>query len=63
MEVLLSSVISVVGVLLGLMFLWLRSDIKALRSDMKTLRSEVVATLKDHGERLARLEALLQRSL
>ncbi|MDE0368749.1 MAG: hypothetical protein OXI84_01265 [bacterium] len=56
MEALLSSVISVVGVLLGLMFLWLRSDIK-------TLRSEVVATLKDHGERLARLEALLQRGL
>lgn len=48
---------------MGLMFLWLRSDIKALRSDMKTLRSEVVATLKDHGERLARLEALLQRGL
>ena len=59
MEALLSSVISVVGILLGLMFLWLRSDIKALRSDV----SEVVATLKDHGERLARLEALLQRGL
>ncbi|MYF84074.1 MAG: hypothetical protein F4176_08185 [Acidimicrobiia bacterium] len=59
MEALLSSVISVVGVLLGLMFLWLRSDIKALRSVV----SEVVATLKDHGERLARLEALLQRGL
>ena len=59
MEALLSSVISVVGVLLGLMFLWLRSDIKALRSVV----SEVVSTLKDHGERLARLEALLQRGL
>lgn len=44
---------------MGLMFLWLRSDIKALRSDMKVLRSEVVTTLRDHGERLARLEALL----
>lgn len=63
MEALLSSVISVVGVLLGLMFLWLRSDIKGIRSDMKALRSEVVTTLHDHGERLARLEALLQRGM
>ena len=63
MEALLSSVISVVGVLLGLMFLWLRSDIKGLRSDMRSLRSEVVTTLQDHGERLARLEALLHKGM
>lgn len=63
MEALLWSVISVVGVLLGLMFLWLRSDIKALRSDMKALRSEVVTTLQGHGERLARLEALLHKGV
>ena len=44
---------------MGLMFFWLRSDIKALQSDV----SDVVATLKDHGERLARLEALLQRGV
>ena len=30
---------------MGLVFLWLRSDIKALRSDV----SEVVATLKDRA--------------
>ena len=45
------------------MFLWLRSDIKALRSDIKELRSEVVNNLRDHGERLARLEAPFQRGL
>ena len=48
---------------MGLMFLWLRSDIKGLRSDMRSLRSEVVTTLQDHGERLARLEALLHKGM
>jgi hypothetical protein len=58
--------ISLVGVLVGVVFVLLRADIKNLRAEFNGFRSdtdrrfgEELATLKQHGERLARLETLV----
>ena len=65
--------ISLVGGLVGVVFVLLRADIKNLRADLNGLRGEfnefrsdmnrrfdeVLATQKEHGERLSRLETLV----
>ncbi|MDE0352337.1 MAG: hypothetical protein OXM57_06570 [bacterium] len=65
--------ISLVGGLVGVVFVLLRADIKNLRADLNGLRGEfnefrsdtnrrfgeVLATQKEHGERLSGLETLV----
>lgn len=66
MNVVASVLISVVGGLLGVVFILLRADIKSLRDEMLGFRGEVKTEmsgfrgeLKEHGERLARLETMV----
>jgi len=66
MDAITNLLISLVGVLVGVVLLLLRADIKNLRAEFNGFRSdtdrrfgEVLATLKQHGERLARLETLV----
>lgn len=66
MDAITNLLISLVGVLVGVVLLLLRADIKNLRAEFSGFRSdtdrrfgEVLATLKQHGERLARLETLV----
>lgn len=66
MDAITNLLISLVGVLVGVVFVLLRADIKNLRTEFNGFRSdtdrrfgEVLATLKQHGERLARLETLV----
>ena len=66
MDAITNLLISLVGVLVGVVFVLLRADIKNLRAEFNGSRSdtdrrfgEVLATLKQHGERLARLETLI----
>lgn len=66
MDAITNLLISLVGVLVGVVLLLLRADIKNLRAEFSGFRSdtdrrfgEVLATLQHHGERLARLETLV----
>lgn len=74
MDVINNLLISLVPGLAGVVLILLRSDIKQLRADVNGFRSElngfraemngrfdaVMATQKQHGERLARLETLVE---
>ena len=66
MDAITNLLVSLVGVFVGAVFVLLRADIKSLRAEFNGFRSdtdrrfgEVLATLKQHGERLARLETLV----
>ena len=59
--------ISLVAGLAGVVLILLRAEIKQLRAELNGFRAEmsgrfdaVIATQKEHGERLARLETLVE---
>ena len=69
METTLSAAIGFVGILLGSLLLWIRSDIKDVRSDLRDVRSDlrdvrsdikdIRADIKEHGERIVRIETVV----
>ncbi len=67
MDAITNLLISLVAGLAGVVLILLRSDIKQLRAELNGFRAEmngrfdtVLATQKEHGERLARLETLVE---
>ena len=55
MEGVQAATIGLVGALVTTLLMWIRSDIKTIKADLKSIN----ATLADHGQRLARIETIL----
>ena len=69
METALSASIGFVGILLGSLLLWIRSDIKDIRSENRDIRSDIKdirsdikdirSDIRDQGERIVRIETMV----
>ena len=59
MEAIIAAMVGLVAVFLAIGAAWIRADIRGVRAAMDERFDRVDGTLREHGERIARMEGAL----